>query len=62
MSLDFDNSRYAAADNDASITNIDAKSPPELFAEFYALQQNIDLDESKKAIVQKIFQELEDKR
>lgn len=62
VSLDFDNSRYAAADNDASITNIDAKSPPELFAEFYALQQNIDLDESKKAIVQKIFQELEDKR
>ena len=61
VTLDFNNSRYATADSEANIADISNKSPLELFAEFYAYQQNIELGDSKRAIVQKIFQEMEEK-
>ncbi len=61
VTLDFNNSRYATADSEANIANINNKSPLELFTEFYAYQQNIELGDSKRAIVQKIFQEMEEK-
>jgi hypothetical protein len=37
--------------------NIDEKSPEELFAEFYALQNGVELSEDKISVVKKAFEE-----
>ncbi len=59
INMDFANSRYAAPENAADPVDIHNKSPWELFSDFYAMQQNIELDEQKQHIIKSILQELE---
>lgn len=58
LRLDFANSRSAAAGPEGRAAALQQKTPAELFADFYRLQQNIDLPEDKQAIVDEIFREL----
>jgi DNA repair protein SbcD/Mre11 len=58
LKLDFANSRTFCADDASTAAEITSKSPPELFADFYRLQQNIELPEDKQTIVSEVFREL----
>ncbi|MBQ7958561.1 MAG: exonuclease SbcCD subunit D C-terminal domain-containing protein, partial [Oscillospiraceae bacterium] len=57
MHIDFENSRTAHEAEIHSAENIDEKSPEELFAEFYALQNGVELSEDKMSVVKKAFEE-----
>ncbi len=57
MHIDFENSRTAHDAEIHSAENIDEKSPEELFAEFYALQNGVELTEDKISVVRKAFEE-----
>ena len=57
MHIDIENSRTAHEAELNSAENIEEKSPEELFAEFYALQNGTELSEDKMAVVRKAFEE-----
>jgi len=61
MKLDFANSRSATGKGDGAAERITSKTPVELFADFYQLQQSSELPEDKLAIVKDVFAELEGK-
>lgn len=58
MKMDFSASRYGLHTNDDIAQNIEQKTPIELFSEFYQLQQNISLDETKLNIIKETFARL----
>lgn len=57
MHIDFENSRTAHEAEIHSAENIEEKSPEELFAEFYLLQNGTELYEDKMSVVRKAFEE-----
>lgn len=58
MKLDFSGKRYQSAEGDALVQDLQAKTPLELFAEFYQLQQNINPDEDKLRLVRELLAEI----
>lgn len=60
MKLDFANSRVARMHKESAADSIALKTPLDLFADFYHLQQNCELPQDKLTIAKKIFAELEE--
>ncbi|NLF80027.1 MAG: exonuclease SbcCD subunit D [Clostridia bacterium] len=58
LRLDFANSRAAITQAESAASTLQHKTPAELFADFYRLQQNIELPDDKQALVEEIFREL----
>ncbi len=57
MHIDFENSRTMHEAELGSVESMEDKSPEELFAEFYLMQNGTELSEDKMAVVKKAFEE-----
>lgn len=63
MKLDYDNKRTQSNSIIESDLNAESKSPLTLFAEFYTLQNNSELNENQKEFISKLIEEIwEDKK
>lgn len=58
MKLDYDNLRTRTDNTISAVNNIEQKTPIELFAEFYKLRNNAEMNEEQKAYVKKLIEEI----
>ncbi len=57
LRLDFENMRTTQNNSRTSASgNVEQKSPMELFAEFYTIQNNVDLTEQQKQLMESVFE------
>ncbi len=58
MKLDYDNTRTRSNAQISGAADVESKSPMELFSDFYALQNNRNMDEEQKEFIQQLIQNI----